>query len=502
MSASEDTIPGLRLSILILGLALVLAISLAGQSPTLTLLSRDGRRAIPLSLAADQEFVFLDDLAAAFQLTVREESGAITVSYKSRTIVLTPEQSLASISGRLISLPARPLRSGMRWLVPVEFISRALASVYDVRLDLRRPSRLLVVGDLRVPHVTIRHEPLGTAARLTIDATPRTSSVVAQEAGRLTIRFEADALDATPPLVQSQGFVQLVRIADPVTVAVDLGPLFGSFRATTEIIDTTTRLVIEFLPRQTDSPGAPSTTTSTLPPTPVERPDLHQPRPAIATVVLDPGHGGQEAGVTGRGGTVEKDFTLVVARRLKAAIEARLGIRVILTRDDDRNMGLDDRAAVANNNKADLFLSLHADASFRPTVSGMSIYTAAFGETDKRAAAHAPEPVPVVGGGLRNIELVPWNVAQMRFLAQSAHAARIFEESLKDLPPAAPSVASAPFRVLESANMPALLIELGYLSNAGQEKQLSDTEFQTAFAAAAVEAIARFRDYLGGGAEP
>ncbi len=497
----------MRLSILILALALVLAISLTGQSPALTLLSRDGRRAIPLSLAADQEFVSLDDLAAAFQLTVREESGAITVSYKSRTIVLTPEQPLASISGRLISLPARPLRSGTRWLVPVEFISRALASVYDVRLDLRRPSRLLVVGDLRVPHVTIRHEPHGTAARLTIDATPRTPSVIVQDTGRLTIRFEADALDATPPVVQSQGFVQSVRIADPVTIAVDLGPRFGSFRATSEIIDTTTRLVIEFLPQQTDSPGAPQTTTSTtstLPPssTAVERRDLHQPTSPITTVVLDPGHGGQEAGVTGRGGTVEKDFSLVVARRLKATIEARLGIRVILTRDDDRNMGLDDRAAVANNNKADLFLSLHANASFRPTVSGMSIYTAAFGETDKTAAALVPERVPVVGGGLRNIELVPWNVAQMRFLAQSARAARIFEDSLKDIPPATPSVASAPFRVLESANMPALLIELGYLSNANQEKQLADNEFQVAFAAAVVEAIARFRDYLAGGAEP
>ncbi len=81
--------------------------SQAAPAPALSLLSKDGRRALPIALVADQEFVALDDLAAAFQLTVREESlGAVTVSYKGKTIVLTPDQALASIAGRLVSLPA------------------------------------------------------------------------------------------------------------------------------------------------------------------------------------------------------------------------------------------------------------------------------------------------------------------------------------------------------------------------------------------------------------
>ena len=149
-------------------------------------------------MVADQEFVALDDLAAAFQLTVREESlGAITVTYKGKTIVLTPDQALASVAGRLVSLPAPPSRSGRRWLVPVEFISRALALVYDARLDLRKPSRLLVVGDLRVPRIIVRYDPLGARGRLTIDATPRAHSTVTQESGTdLSIKFDADALDA------------------------------------------------------------------------------------------------------------------------------------------------------------------------------------------------------------------------------------------------------------------------------------------------------------------
>ncbi len=494
------------------GVVVLIVVTLAGQGPALTLVSRDGRRPVSLTVVGDQEFVALDDLAAAFQLTVREESGAVTVSYKNRTIVLTGEQPLASISGRLISLPARPMRSGSRWLVPVEFISRALATIYDTRLDLHRPSRLLIIGDIRVPRLTIRHEPLGNAARVTIDATPRTISAISQDGSRLTIRFDADALDVTPPAIQSQGIVAAVRVVDASTLAVDLGPRFGSFRATTETIETTTRLVIDFAATQTAAAGspAPPPSTSSVPtplpgPPPADLPALRQTPSPIGTIVLDPGHGGQETGATGPGGTLEKDLTLAVARRLKTAIETRLGIRVILTRDDDRSMAVDDRAAVANNNKAGLFLSLHANAAPRPTVTGTSIYVASFGDADLARAPLAADRVPVFGGGSRDMALVPWNIAQMRFLKQSAEVAGLLEGQLQEhLPQFTPQVSSAPFRVLVSTNMPALLIEMGYLSNPDQEATLAGGDFQNAFAQAVVETVTRFRELLAapGGALP
>src|SRR5206468_11868531 len=185
----------------LLGIVVATLSSQPAPAPSLTLLSREGRRTLPITMVGDQEFVALDDLATTFQLAVREDSqGAITVSYKGRTIVLTADQSLASVSGRLISLPAPPSRSGRRWLVPVEFISRALAPIYDVRLDFRKPSHLLVIGDLRVPRVTVRYDPLGATARLTIDATPRAASTVSQENDALTIKFDAEALGvASPP---------------------------------------------------------------------------------------------------------------------------------------------------------------------------------------------------------------------------------------------------------------------------------------------------------------
>ena len=163
-------------------LFLVAVDPVGGQSPAplLTIVSRDGRRPLPLTVANDQELVFLDELAAAFQLTVRDEAfGAVTVGYKGKTVLLTPDQPLVSIGGRLVSLPSAPARNGRRVLVPVEFINRALALIYDSRLDLRKSSRLLIVGDWRVPRVTMRidgGDPTGSSSMPRRGPRPRSRS--------------------------------------------------------------------------------------------------------------------------------------------------------------------------------------------------------------------------------------------------------------------------------------------------------------------------------------
>jgi N-acetylmuramoyl-L-alanine amidase len=461
-------------------------------------------------MVADQEFVGLDDLAAAFQLTVREESlGAITVTYKGKTVVLTPEQALASVSGRLISLPAPPSRSGRRWLVPVEFINRALGLIYDSRLDLRKPSRLLVIGDLRVPRISLRYEPLGAAARLTIDATPRAQATITQETDHLTIKFEADALDApNPPLPPpgGQNLVQGVRIVDAITLAVDVGPRFGGFKATSQPTDNTMHLVIDLLAMQTETPPpAAAAPTPTPAPLPLELPPSFGQPSAVHTIAIDPGHGGDDDGVkSADGGVKEKDLTLAAARRAKGVIEARLGLRVLLTRDDDRNVPIDERAAIANNNKADLFISLHVNGSVRPGTAGAVIYCAEFDkEAARTAAAGGAGRVPAFGGGSREIELVPWGLAQTRHLDQSQAFAALVEQQFRDrVPLAARSIDRAPLRVLESANMPAVVIEMGYLTNAGQAKMLPGDAFQNTLVTALYDAIVKFRDTVTPGGTP
>jgi N-acetylmuramoyl-L-alanine amidase len=474
------------------------AIRLAGQNVAASLLvvSRDGRRALPLTVSGSQEMVGLDDLAAMFQLTVREDRDALTVSYKGRTVVLTPDQSMASVSGRLITLPAPPAKVGNRWIVPVDFISRALLPIYDQRLELRRPSRLLIVGDLRVPRITIRQEQLGTGARVTIESAPRSTTTVTQDANqRLAVKFDADLIDVALPTAQSPGLIQDYRALDNTTIAIDLGPRYASFRAATQIADANARTVIDVLSNQTETSPAPTTTQAEPPPS--ELPAIVAAAPSFRTLAIDAGHGGDDLGAKGAAGTTEKDVTLTIARKLRGAVEARLGLRVLMTRDDDRSVAMTDRTAIANNSKADMFISLHVNASFRDAVSGASVYVAAFDPDQIAANRVASDRLPALGGGLRDIELVPWNLAQIRHKDQSDAFANLVVDALKEhVPLAATPVEHAPLRVLESANMPAVLVEVGYLSNADQEKLIASNEFQADVVQGLIDAIVRYRDIV------
>ena len=483
----------------------------AGQTPPastspLVLLSSAGRRALPTTGAGDREMVALDDLASAFQLSLRDDplAGGMTITYKGKTIAVMADQAIALVGGRLVSLPAPVVREGRRWMVPVEFIPRALALVYDAHLDLRKSSRLVVIGDLRVPRVTALQEVQGGQVRVTVEASPRTSNTIAQEQNRLVLRFDADALDtAFPAGAPLPGLVDAIRPGDtPNTMVIVLGSKFGTFRASTLPDAGSTRIVVDVLPAGLPAlgsvpatpPAAPSQpSTGLLPVEPLP------PAPGVRTIVIDPGHGGAEdAGTRGPGGTMEKDVTLGVARKLKAMIESRLGLRALLTRDGDTAVALDDRAAFANNNRADLFISLHANASLNKEVTGAGVfYLSSDGYPQVQQQAVTPTSLPALGGGSREIDVVLWEVAQVQHLPQSAAFAALLGEELRPhVPMSATPVQQAPFRVLVGANMPAVLVEMGFLSNPEQEKALASPEFQNTIAQALFDAIVRFRDTI------
>ena len=490
--------PRLLLAISAALLAAVL-IHAQGTPPAapLVLLTREGRRPIPTTIQSGQELIALDTVAALFDVTVREDTlaGGVTISYKGRTIVASVDQPMASVEGRLVALPSHAVRAGTTWLVPVEFLSRALGPIYERRIELRRPSRLLIVGDLRVPRVTARVETAGPLTRAVIDITPAAVATVSQEPTRVLVRIDADALDAALP-VAGAGSVEQIRVSEqPTTVAVLLREA-GAISAATTASDTATRVTIEV-----QAPGTQPPTVPPLEPPPTESiPALTSPRVALQTIVVDPGHGGADNGVAGPGGTLEKNVTLEVARRVKAVIETRLGIRVLLTRENDRSVDLNERAAIANNSKADVFISLHGNAAFAPGVSGAEVFHVASDpqiQQVRREAEAQSVTVPVLGGGTRTIDVVRWDMAQARHLEASAVLARTLEEALRERVPLGPRPRhEAPLRVLVSANMPAALVEMAYLTNPAQERRAASPEFQTAVAQAIYETVLRFRAYL------
>jgi N-acetylmuramoyl-L-alanine amidase len=413
--------------------------------PSLTLLSREGRRPLPLTVINNQEYVAVDDLAGPFGTTAREAAGGLTIAARGRTIVVTADQPVVSAAGRLVSLPAPALRRDNRWLVPVEFLPRALSLVLDTRLDWRRPTRLLIVGDLRVPRVVARTESGAASASITFEISPVTPTRVSTETGRLVVQFEADALD----------LAGAAAAAPPPAAPPPVDPGFAI-------------------------PASPAT--------------------GVRTIVIDPGHGGDELGAQGPRGALEKEITLAVSRRLRTLIESRLGMRVFLTREDDRTISHDDRSAFANNHHADLFLSIHANAAVRPNIKGAEVYYLSVERADAEARKRAEDAavaLPALGGGTRAIDLILWETAQSRYLEQSAALASAVQESLRARVEMSPrAVQQAPFRVLVGANMPSALVEIGYVSNPEQEQQLTSADYQNKVAEALLDAIIKFRAQL------
>lgn len=467
----------------------------------LTLISREGRRPIPTTVLSGQELIALDDVASLFQVSVREDTlaGGITITYRGRTIVASTDQPMVSVSGRVVTLPSPAVRSGRRWLVPVEFLSRALAPIYDARIDLRRTSRLLIVGDLRVPRVTARIDSPGPPTRATIEISPPAPVMVSVEAGRVVARIEADALDLSLP-GSGGGLIEQIRAGDqPTAVAVMLSGRSGMARAAPSEAGNVTRVTIDVA-----ATTPPAETAAAPPPAPgpaEPAPPLSvSPRPAVQTIVIDPGHGGDDMGARGADGAEEKQITLEVARRLRTLIETRLGVRVILTRDDDRAVGLDERAAVANNSKADLFLSLHANAAVSPGVTGAEVlYPRLDSEAEdaRRLADTDAVSLPVLGGATRTIDVLRWDLAQARHVDASAVFAAMLEEDLRAHVTMGPRPRQdAPLRVLMGANMPAALIEIAYLTNAEQARLAQSEAYQNALSQAMYDAVLRFRSYL------
>jgi N-acetylmuramoyl-L-alanine amidase len=187
-------------------------------------------------------------------------------------------------------------------------------------------------------------------------------------------------------------------------------------------------------------------------------------------VVLDPGHGGKESGAHGPDGTLEKTVTLELARLIAAELERDL--RVVLTRTDDYLMDLNNRTSLANNAKANLFISIHTGASFVHGTAGTSVYYyQKFPDSDSGAGQ------PPSSAGRKDNNPILWENVQNQYVDKSRKLAGIIEARLNQMASAQIRIEGAPLAVLQGAAMPAILIEIGYLTNPAEEKKLSDRRF-------------------------
>ena len=220
----------------------------------------------------------------------------------------------------------------------------------------------------------------------------------------------------------------------------------------------------------------------------------------IRRVVLDPGHGGHDQGSSGPTGLLEKELVLDVALRLGELISANLGSEVVYTRSDDHFVPLETRTKMANESKADLFVSIHANSSVVRSVSGVETYYLSF-TTSKEALDVAARENATSERSVFELRDLLQKIALQEKVDESRDFAARVNASLFRVWGQTPAtrnrgVKKAPFVVLIGASMPSILTEIGFLSNPRDEKELKKSETRQKIAEALYKGIAQYADSL------
>jgi len=344
------------------------------------------------------------------------------------------------------------------------------------------------------------------SSRITIDLSHKvqyeTRRLPADPSKKLPPRLYIDlfntklAMASKDPITIDDGLLRQVRVgqfsADVVRVVVDMmSP--GEHEAT--LLSDPYRLVIDFPGRKTAAAIATldKGQKKTLAPQAKAQP------PAIRKIVLDPGHGGKDPGAIGVDGIAEKDIVLAVAKKLANKLRQEMGVQVILTRSDDRFIALEDRTAVANAQQADLFVSLHMNASPNSEARGLETYYLDK-TTDEASLRLAARENATSRKNVSDLQFILSDMTQNLKLEDSISLAHHIQHSLvdsmskniaevKDL-----GVKKALFYVLVGARMPSVLVEMFFITNKTEGRAMSQESYQNAVVDALYDGIVKYNE--------
>ena len=363
--------------------------------------------------------------------------------------------------------------------------------VRKVRLAETTPGTTRIVFDLSAP-VDFTVTRLETPNRMVIELRPsgvtsqRHPAFVPPQFNRaptpsVVFAFNAPAIELTP----------LAAVILPLFALPSRPPRLASNAATataasTKLLSTPRPPVADMAPRASENATRSMTRALGL---------------KVNRIVIDAGHGGHDEGTSGANGLLEKDVVLDVALRLSKLVQTRLGADVVLTRSDDTFIPLHERTAIANQHKADLFLSIHANSSPAPAVAGTETFFLNFTNSPAAMEVAARENAGSESsvGELRDlVQKITLNdkIAESETFAQSIESA-IAGQAGKSNPAAKDrGVKRAPFVVLIGAGMPSVLAEIGFLTNARDESNLGKPEYRQKVAEALFKGLTQYSQSL------
>lgn len=407
-------------------------------------------------------------------------AGTWGVHWAQHEIQFTIGRKLVLVDGELVEGPDAPVASPGGVAASTQFLDRIVLATFGYHLEPFQDGYRIVPGVHLSDPVAIRPAAadFGTTTTLvlTLDR-PVKATVTTTEDGMAEVEFT----DATPRLDPSLPFrSRRIRTIATDGQAVTVHAADGVGLLSWHVLDGPPRVILEL--------GA-------VRPTPTPAPVRIVEHAGPPPIVIDAGHGGDDTGAVSPGGLSEKTLTLQVAHRLQRVLEAR-GHTVRLTRDGDETRALSDRTAFANRLEARAFISLHANSSTVRAVTGAETYYMSLdGATDDAAASIADlENRGADHGGARSpLDLILWDLAQAEVLNESARLALAVQSRLNArLGLEDRGVKQAPFVVLTGATMPAILVEIGFLSNPAEAGHLADADYQQRLAEAIADGIEDF----------
>jgi N-acetylmuramoyl-L-alanine amidase len=460
-------------------------------------------RPLPLTLTVQGPVVSLQAVAAALggELARDPLGQSTTLTLVDRRYVLGADSAAMTEGERIVQLSRTPLAGTGGLEVPIDALQQSYGERLGFRFDWIAADRRLEVtggaqGELLVELSSVH---VGGTTSLVVTLADESPTRLDRLAGEVQLVFPGRTLTVvgrppapSPLIAGTMAEGNLLRIflhggadaAEPYRVSRG-----GRTQVVLDVSERSTRSVAPAPPVTAANDGF--------------------------KVVIDPGHGGAESGAVGPAGTLEKDLTLAIARLLRSRLEGRLPARIVLTRDDDSSLDLVSRTALANQNQADLFLSIHLNSVAAGGARGAETYILDAAASDARAEAAAEfenraEPAGNPGGEAAassvepasgddsgssqlDLQLILWDLAQTRHLAESLRLATFIQQELNQaLELRDRGVKQAPFTVLTGAHMPAALVELGFLSHPDEEARLRDPAYRGELVDALVDAIVRY----------
>ena len=409
----------------------------------------------------------------------------LTIRSGNARLVVTKNSALISYNDQIVLLPSPVLREDSRWLVPMEFLTLGLTRLTGTEFRYRPGTPRIFAENVEAPELEMNAQTLGPITRLTIRCGVPLNLDLKRDNQRAVLAIDRSPLDPVRERLDHRDRLLRSVVFDDADgeakLILDITRDVSDIRLTPA--DNNRIYFVDLLRKGEPITEAPPVET----PAPAAKPDVIPPvERKVRVIVIDPGHGGMDTGA--KGATVaEKDLTLILARRLRTALQMRLGTTVLLTRDSDIALDNEARSAVANNNQANLFISLHAGYSPNKLDASSSVFVMKenFGEATSTSAPAAA----------RDQLFLPWYLGYRTHRQASMAAANILQEELsKAIQGSKFAVRTAPLAVLSSATMPSLLLELGNLNNLANAQTMVDGGYQTRLINTIADAVQRFSE--------